>query len=30
MSSLTEEQRIALLELTKTYITRCQQETKNE
>lgn len=30
MSSLTEEQRRALLELTKTYITRCQQETKNE
>lgn len=30
MSSLTEEQRRALLELTRTYITRCQQAMKNE
>ncbi len=30
MSSLTEEQRRALLELTKTYIDRCQQATRNE
>ena len=30
MSSLTEEQRRALLELTKAYITRCQQAMKNE
>lgn len=30
MSSLTEDQRKELLTLTKAYITRCQQETKNE